>query len=152
MTSQVLANVYLHELDLFIKHVLKEKNYIRYSDDLAFVSDDIFQILTLVPVIEEFLQKNLKLNLHPGKVVLKTFRQGVDVLGQVLFPEHRLMRTKTRRRLLKRIGKSIDNYRLGRIDSLQAQQSIQSYLGMLSHVNQRQVAYVLINLLHLLIR
>lgn len=35
VTSQLFANVYLHELDRFVKHELKEKYYVRYCDDWA---------------------------------------------------------------------------------------------------------------------
>lgn len=40
LTSQIFGNVYLHEVDLYIKRVLKAKRYIRYMDDLMVISDD----------------------------------------------------------------------------------------------------------------
>lgn len=36
LTSQVFANIYLNELDQFVKHKLKVKFYLRYADDFLF--------------------------------------------------------------------------------------------------------------------
>jgi len=44
LTSQVFANIYLHELDMFAKHDLRIKHYIRYMDDVALVHTDPQQL------------------------------------------------------------------------------------------------------------
>jgi retron-type reverse transcriptase len=44
LTSQLFANIYLNELDQFIKHHLRVKYYIRYMDDFVIVSDDKNQL------------------------------------------------------------------------------------------------------------
>src|ERR1700687_4678103 len=38
LTSQLFCNVYMNELDQFVKHKLKAKHYIRYADDFVFFS------------------------------------------------------------------------------------------------------------------
>jgi hypothetical protein len=77
--------------------------------------------LELIPQIALFLGEALYLDLHPCKVSLTTFASGVDFLGWVHFPDHRVLRTNTKRRMLKRfVGKP-------------SKESIMSYLGLLSH-------------------
>ena len=40
LTSQFFANVYLNELDQFVKHKLKARYYLRYVDDFLILSKD----------------------------------------------------------------------------------------------------------------
>ncbi len=40
VTSQLFANIYLNELDQFVKHNLKVKYYLRYCDDFIILQDD----------------------------------------------------------------------------------------------------------------
>src|SRR5258706_5109559 len=71
LTSQLLVNVYMNEFDQFIKHKLKVKYYIRYADDFVVLSGDKKYLEDLLPKIRDFLSKELKLDLHPGKVFIK---------------------------------------------------------------------------------
>ncbi len=77
--------------------------------------------------IEYFLDQKLKLYLHPDKVFVKTLGSGVDFLGWVHFPEHRVFRTATKRRMLANIKIN------------QTSQVIDSYLGILKHGNTKQL-------------
>lgn len=122
-TSQLLVNVYMNEFDQFMKHQLKAKQYVRYADDFVVMSHDRAWLLNLVPQIEVFLENRLKLKLHPNKVFIKTLASGVDFLGWVHFSDHRVLRTATKRRLLKRLEIS------------PKPEAIHSYLGLLSHGN-----------------
>ncbi|MBI3631373.1 MAG: group II intron reverse transcriptase domain-containing protein [Candidatus Staskawiczbacteria bacterium] len=103
LTSQLLVNIYMNEFDQFIKHKLKAKYYIRYAGDFMVLSQDKEWLNNLIPQIQEFLTQNLKLNLHPNKVFIKTLVSGVDFLGWVNFEDHRVLRTTTKRRMIKRI-------------------------------------------------
>lgn len=123
LTSQLLVNIYMNECDQYMKHKLKVKYYIRYADDFVLLSEDKKYLENVLPSISEFLKGTLKLNLHPDKVFIKTLASGVDFLGWVHFPKHRVLRTATKRRMLKNVKK---NAKL---------ESISSYLGMLSHGN-----------------
>ena len=124
LTSQLLVNVYMNEFDQFVKHRLKAKYYIRYADDFVFMSRDRRWLEGLLPQIETYLRERLCLTLHPDKVHLQTFSSGVDFLGWVHFPDHRVLRTATKRRMLKRVR--------GLEEETAA---VQSYLGMLTHGN-----------------
>jgi retron-type reverse transcriptase len=103
LTSQLLVNIYMNEFDQFVKRELKIKYYIRYADDFVFLSDHQDSLIALRPKLEKFLNEHLKLSLHPRKTFIKTLASGLDFLGWVQFTEHRVLRTTTKRRMLKRI-------------------------------------------------
>ncbi|MBI2444614.1 MAG: group II intron reverse transcriptase domain-containing protein [Candidatus Magasanikbacteria bacterium] len=123
LTSQLFANVYLNRLDHWAKHALKSHYYVRYADDFVLLSRDRFQLAEALPKIQEFLQTQLKLSLHPDKILLKTVASGMDFLGWVHFSSHCLLRTKTKQRMLQNIRNSI------------SEAGLTSYLGLISHGN-----------------
>lgn len=103
LTSQFFANVYLNELDQFVKHRLKARAYLRYVDDFCLLADDPATLLAWKVQIEAFLHERLRLRLHPHKVVLQRCTQGLDFLGQIVFPHHSLVRQRSVRALRRRI-------------------------------------------------
>lgn len=123
LTSQLLVNIYMNEFDQFVKHDLRIKYYIRYADDFVILSQDKTCLLELIPKIKNFLQNDLSLGLHPNKVSVETFASGVDYLGWVHFPNHMVLRTATRRKLLRNIRNT------------NKEEVVQSYLGLLKHGN-----------------
>lgn len=127
LTSQLFVNVYMNEFDQFVKHKLKWKQYIRYADDFVFLSDDRTTLATILPLAGEYLTAKLKLQLHPDKVFIKTLASGVDFLGWVHFPTHRVLRTTAKRRMMARI---IEHG---------TPETVQSYLGLLQHGNTRKL-------------
>lgn len=137
LTSQIFANIYMNELDQFIKHDLKIKYYIRYTDDFVIISDRKEYLLDLISKIEIFLQTKLKLFLHEKKVIIRKYTHGVDFLGYIVLPHYILPRTKTKRRMFKKLKL--------KINSAHFDQSLQSYLGYLKHANAYEVAEKLKN-------
>jgi retron-type reverse transcriptase len=121
LTSQLLVNIYMNEFDQYVKHRLKAKYYIRYADDFVVMSRDKRYLEDLLIQIKFFLKDNLLLDLHPDKVFIKTLSSGVDFLGWVHFPKHRVLRTVTKRRMLKNLENNT------------SKETLQSYLGLLSH-------------------
>ncbi len=117
----------MNEFDQYVKHTLKVKYYIRYADDFVFMNTDKMLLLNMLPKIKTFLFEKLALTVHPNKIVLKTFSSGVDFLGWVHFPDHRVLRTATKRRMFRNIQKSTKS------------ETVKSYLGMLSHGNTEKV-------------
>ncbi|MFA5934012.1 MAG: reverse transcriptase/maturase family protein [Candidatus Paceibacterota bacterium] len=103
LTSQLLVNIYMNEFDHFMKRELKTKYYIRYADDFVILSESKAYVENLLPKIHKFLSERLRLSLHPDKVFIKTYSSGVDFLGWVHFPHHRVLRTSTKRKMLKRL-------------------------------------------------
>jgi retron-type reverse transcriptase len=133
VTSQLFANIYLNELDQFAKHKLKIRYYLRYCDDFVILSDNEEYLKSLISKTSEFLKANLKLNLHPDKIIIRKFSQGVDFLGYVIFPHHKILRTKTKRRMMKKLSLNHKMLRDGLISEEEFNQSLQSYLGVLKH-------------------
>jgi RNA-directed DNA polymerase len=123
LTSQLLVNIYMNEFDQFMKHKIKENYYIRYADDFVIFSNDKIYLENLISEISEFLNNNLRLCLHPDKVFIKILTSGLDFLGWVNFPKHRVLRTSTKRRMFRNIRKNL------------RKETIISYLGMLKHGN-----------------
>ena len=105
LTSQFFANVYLNELDYFIKHQLKAKYYIRYVDDFIILHESKEQLEEWKLQIGEFLINRLKLELHPQKSKIISLSRGVDFVGFRNFWHYKLLRKRNIRKMLKIIGK-----------------------------------------------
>jgi len=121
LTSQLLVNIYMNEFDHYVKHTLKVKYYIRYADDFVILSHDKQYLENLLPQISQFLETKLKLSLHPDKVFIKTYVSGVDFLGWVHFAYHRVLRTSTKRRMMRNLNENTK------------EETKQSYRGLLKH-------------------
>jgi RNA-directed DNA polymerase len=130
LTSQLLVNIYMNEFDNWMKHIMKVKYYERYADDFVIFSTEKDYLLELTPKISDYLKENLKLDLHPKKVFLKTLASGVDFLGWVNFPKWRVLRTSTKRRMFNNL-RMLD---VRNMDSVK-----ESYLGMLKWGNGRKL-------------
>lgn len=130
LTSQIFANIYMNELDQFIKHKLKIKYYLRYADDFLILSGDNESLQLSIVTIDGFLQNRLKLELHPKKIILRKLSWGIDFLGYIVLPYYSLPRTKTKRRLFKRLNLK----------------NLPSYLGYLSHANTYKMRKLLLTL------
>lgn len=124
LTSQLFVNVYMNTFDQFIKHKLKAQFYIRYADDFVILSEDKELLTKSLERLERFLNKKLGLSLHPDKVYIKSFASGVDFLGWIHFPTHRVLRTASKRRMLQRVS---DN-------------NVTSYEGLLTHGNSYKLS------------
>jgi len=128
LTSQLFINIYMNKFDQFAKHKLKMKCYIRYADDFVIFSEDKKLLENMISEIKEFLEKELKLELHPDKVFIKTLASGMDFLGWVNFTDHRVLRTATKRRMFRKLNEN--NSKL---------ETLNSYLGMLGHGNGQKL-------------
>ncbi len=135
LTSQIFANIYMNEFDQCVKHELLIKNYARYTDDFVIISDSRLYLEQLVPVIMEVLRDRLKLSLHPKKITIQPRHRGVDFLGYIIFPHYRLVRTGTRQRILKKLKQRAQERNRGLRSDQSLHQTLQSYLGVLSHAN-----------------
>ena len=133
LTSQLFVNIYMNEFDQFVKHVLKVKCYVRYADDFVIFSPNREWLEIVLSEMRTFLENRLKLELHPRKVSIETISSGVDFLGWVHFPDHRVLRTATKRRMMKKLELN------------RKPESIQSYRGLLSHGNAYGLRQNLLN-------
>lgn len=127
LTSQLLVNIYMNEFDQFVKNKLRVRYYIRYADDFVIFSQDKSHLLETLSYMKVFLRGTLKLELHPNKVSISTLASGVDFLGWAHFLDHRVLRTATKRRMFRRI------------EETSKRETLQSYLGLLSHGNAHKL-------------
>jgi RNA-directed DNA polymerase len=134
LTSQLWANVYLNELDQFIKRELKCHHYLRYVDDFLLFYDDKQQLHAWEQDIAYFLE-GLRLRLHPTKSVVFPTSVGVDYLGFRHFTTHRKIRRENVRRFAKRLRHQRDAYRAGLISLDDVQTSLQSWIAHARHGN-----------------
>ncbi len=130
LTSQLLANVYINELDQFVKQKLKVKYYIRYADDFVLLGRDKLKLRRLLYEMSDWLGQELKLWLHPSKVSIATMASGVDFLGWVHFPHHRVLRTTTKRRMMRALANE------------PSEATVASYKGMLRHGNTHHLCRI----------
>ena len=103
LTSQFFANVYLHEMDYFVKHRLKAKYYIRYVDDFVIFHKSRKQLEVWRQEINRFLKEKLKLELHPLKSKIFPLSRGVDFVGFRNFCNYKLVRKRNIRKMIKKI-------------------------------------------------
>ena len=98
------------------------------------------ELEALLLPIRLFLKEHLHLDLYPRKVTIPKYRQGIDFLGYVLLPYHRVLRTKARRRIMWKLHERIAAHKAGLVPKESVEQSLQSYLGVLSHANCYQLS------------
>lgn len=109
-TSQFFANVYLNELDQFVKHKLKAKYYIRYVDDFIILHNSKARLKHYQKEITEYIE-GLKLQLHPDKCDILPLRRGVSLLGFRVFYHHKLVRRRNIRKIQTKLSEALDSYR-----------------------------------------
>ena len=139
VTSQLFANIYLNELDQFVKHTLREKYYLRYCDDFLMLSSDKNHLNSRIHLIQKFLSQKLRLRLHPKKVIIRKFSRGIDFLGYITIPQYTIIRTKTRRRIFRRIQLKKAKLKMGALSPKSFSLSLHSYLGMLRHCRGHKI-------------
>ena len=150
LTSQIFANFYLNSFDHYIKNNLstslpsplgkREEGlcYGRYVDDFVIVHNDKEYLKSLIPNIQNFLLSTLKLTLHPRKIYLQSYENGVKFLGAVIKPHRTYIANRTKGSFCDTItlwNKSLkgNNNKLSREDLKLFLASINSYLGIMKH-------------------
>ena len=102
LSSQFFANIYLHELDWFVKHKLPSPNgegqgvryYLRYVDDIVLLAENTEQLTCWRDALKNFLKNELKLNAHPKKTILQPACYGIDFLGYIVRKDYLLVRRR----------------------------------------------------------
>lgn len=133
LTSQLLSNIFLDQLDRFITFDLGYKHYGRYVDDF-FILVPISQknqLLRDVEVIRKFLRTELELTLHPHKVYQQTADKGIPFIGTVIYP-HFIVPARRSRKNCYRAAYQLSTQGLGSIEGMI------SRLGSNQHINTRR--------------
>jgi|SRR3989344_5138121 len=134
LTSQLFANIYLNELDHFVKETLRLKWYARYMDDFLVIHPDKDYLKQIKDDIQIFLEYQLHLKLHPKKVIIQNVKNGVPFVGYLIFYDHVLIRGKTLLRIRQKLKlRRIENKNSEAEHKLEA--TFSSIRGHLTHAN-----------------
>lgn len=138
LTSQVFGNVYLNDFDYYVKTVLKIKYYGRYVDDMIFFHNDKQYLESLLPILKEQTDK-AGLKIHPNKMVLKSIKEGIPFLGQIIKPHRSYVGSRTKNNFYQAIVKIngimavVPQFSWQQLCDIRA--IINSYLGYMQHAN-----------------
>lgn len=128
LTSQHWANVYLNELDQYVKRVLKCPAYLRYVDDLVLFADDTRTLLAWRAALIAFLQR-LRLTLHETRAQPRPVEIGLPFLGFIVFPDHRRLKRRNGIAFQRRLKTLAARWRAGEIETAQLHASVQGWLN-----------------------
>lgn len=129
--SQWFGNLYLNELDTFVKHDLRVKPYIRYCDDFVLFSNDKTELHEWARQIEHYLASSLELKLSKCNVF--PVAQGIDFLGYRHFPQKILCRKRTAKRMKRHVKETMHLLNTERITHEQAESKLASVHGWIKH-------------------
>lgn len=124
LTSQIFANIYLNELDRFVKHTLKVKPYLRYGDDFIIIEPDLEKLNLFRSQITDFLKTELNLAVNPKSDKIIKFRHGLKYLGMQMWPS----------------GRTLNKRNLARVKERLKPNNVSSYCGLVKqHGNKKQI-------------
>lgn len=133
-TSQMFANIYLNEIDQYVKHVLKVKYYFRYMDDSILLLKTKEEAIEKLEKIKEFLENRLELELNKKTQIFKG-KQGVNFCGYKI-NEYRLkIRDKGKRKLKEKVRNLTRKVKEGKMSSKEAKKYLSGHLGYLKIAN-----------------
>lgn len=132
LTSQLLANAYLDQLDHFIKDTLGVRYYVRYMDDFILLHGDKTELWRLLAEIRDFLACELHLTLN-NKTRVFPASHGVDFAGYRHFSGYKLPRKRNVRRARKRFAGLSRCYADGRVDIDTVRCCVASFTGYMRH-------------------
>ncbi|MBL7046508.1 MAG: RNA-directed DNA polymerase [Candidatus Marinimicrobia bacterium] len=142
LTSQLFGNIYLNALDHFVKRNLKIKNYGRYVDDFILVHKDKEYLKSLIPIIRDYLSKELMLTLHERKIYLQHYSKGVKYLGAVIKPHRIYVANRTKGNFYENIQKQneiVRDHKPTEEEKDKFISSMNSYLGILQHYKTHKI-------------
>ncbi len=134
LTSQMLANVCLNELDQYVKHELHEHFFVRYMDDVVLLSNDPARLNECRILIEDFLNNRLHLELN-SKTTIGLVKRGITFVGCRVYPGYRKLTKKSVRKMKARMRYIAKEYEQGLIDFETVNDTMQSYFGLMKHAS-----------------
>lgn len=112
LTSQIFANIYLNELDRFIKHTLKVRAYLRYGDDLVVFENNPARLGHVRADVVRFLADGLKLQVNPKSDKIMKTSHGLKILGVKIWPYGRALSRRNEARVKARLHPgNVSSYR-----------------------------------------
>jgi RNA-directed DNA polymerase len=132
LTSQFWANVYLNEVDQFVKRELGCAAYLRYVDDVLLFAHDKPQLWEWKQRLVEFLQPR-RLRMHPRKSVVYPVEDGIPFLGWRIYPTHRLLKRENVRDFVRRFRGQIGAFQRGEISFADLTTSTRAWIAHAEH-------------------
>lgn len=133
LTSQLLSNIFLDQLDRFVRFDLGYPHYGRYVDDFFIIVpiSKREQLLRDIKVIEKYLTFELKLTLHPHKQYKQTVDKGVPFIGAVIYPGYIVPGRRTKQNSYRAAYKLVTEGK-GELDGIRAR------IGHIEHINSQK--------------
>jgi len=127
LTSQLFANVYLNELDQYVKRILKRRYYIRYMDDFLIFGESKQELWQVKEAIAGFLKSRLDLNLHSRKAIVFQANKGIEFLGYKVFSNYRILRKSTVKRIVRKLKRYKAKIRTGDVEPEKLARAVESW-------------------------
>lgn len=135
LTSQFFANVYLNELDQYVKHKLKIKYYIRYVDDFVILHENKAVLEKYKEKINRFLINQLSIKLHPDKSKIIPLKKRITFLGFRIFYYHKLLKKSNIRNMKNKFKIIKENYDKAKIDYDEVYDFFEGWIAYAKHAN-----------------
>lgn len=135
LTSQFFANVYLNELDYFVKHKLRAHYYIRYVDDFVILHQSREVLEEYKQEIDDYLDWKLFLRLHPEKSKIFSLYRGTDFLGLRIFPNHKTIKKKNIRKFKNKLRLLRNKYQIGIINYDKIYDFLEGWCAYIQHTD-----------------
>ncbi|MCB1859865.1 MAG: RNA-dependent DNA polymerase [Gammaproteobacteria bacterium] len=132
LTSQFWANVYLNELDQFIKRQLRCKEYLRYVDDFLLFSDDKQQLWNWKLEVKQYLIA-LRLSLHEKESTVYPVESGIPFLGFRIYPDHRRLKRRNGVNFSRRLRRNYRAYARGELAKEELDIRVQGWIAHAKH-------------------
>lgn len=145
VTSQIFANIYLNELDWFVSKKLRICYYLRYNDDFIILGSDRRKVCEAVRKAIGFVQRKLFLEIPKEKAVFRKLKWGIDFCGYVVLPNGIILRSKTKRRMMKNLSEKFEEMKKEKISQNDFVKTLNSYFGLLKHCNAYDLKEKIIN-------
>ena len=143
-TSQYFANIYLNELDQYIVRTLKNGTLVRYMDDFILLAKTKQECIELKNKISIFIKNELGLELN-SKSKYYPYKMGVNFCGYRIFTTHKLLRTNSKKKIKANVKKWNKQYKNKTLNIAQTMQSLNSWVGHVSHCNSYKLKNKILN-------
>jgi RNA-directed DNA polymerase len=134
LTSQFLANLYLDDLDHYVKEQLGVRAYLRYVDDMVVLDDDKMKLTDIRLAVRDRLARD-RLLLHPRKAHVSPTMLGLNLLGYLVYPTRRRLRNDNGHRFARKLRRFARGYAQGRLGWADIDPAVQSWIGHARHAD-----------------
>ena len=135
-TSQMFANIYLNELDRYVKHPLRCKWYYRYMDDVVIIVENKEKAKEVLNRITKYLSEYLYLSLNSKTQIFK-LKQGVNFCGYKISVSQMRIRNKGKKRFVNKLKEVNYKVQKGSMSISEAKRSLSGHLGYMCHADTK---------------